>query len=71
MALLKGLWENMPIARLLKEIISVMDAPTCDKTIKCITFEDKNGDIEIEKASKMRLKPKYTDIKHHHFRSCA
>ena len=54
---------------LLKEINAVMDVPTCNKTIKCDVFKDKNGAIEIAKATKIRPRDKHAATKHQHFRS--
>ena len=59
----------MTIFHLIKEISAVMDIPTCNKIIKCTTFEDSDGVIELAKAPKMRPRTKYTAIKHHHFTS--
>ena len=48
-----------------------MDSKEATDTMKCATFEDKNGALELEKAPKMRSRTKQTAIKCHHFRSFA
>ena len=62
--------KTMPIVYLLREISPVMDAPTCDKIIKCTVFKGNNNDIELAKAPKIIPRTKHVNVKLCHFRSC-
>ena len=62
-----ALREAIPIMHFLREVSAVMDIPECNKSMKCIVFEDNNGALEMAKIPKMRPKTKHIVIKYYHF----
>ena len=68
MALSMAMHEQLPLIRLLKEVLAhKVDANLQPTTIHCKAYEDNSGALEMAKVPKMRPRTKHLNNVYHHF----